>query len=93
MRTLLFYTSLLGAVATMAGQNSTVADTPSVGQKYGLRVSADLVKLLRTAVDDNYSGFEVGADFRFSKSFYAAIELGSENKDRFRANLASTTKG
>ena len=47
---------------------------------YGLRIGGDLSKLARTAFDQNYSGFELVGDLRFSKRFYAAVELGYEER-------------
>jgi hypothetical protein len=71
-----------------------VVDSVKVkNQKYGLRVGVDLAKPLRTLLDDTYSGFEVNADFRLTDRLYAAVELGSEKKDRFEDNLNSKTNG
>jgi len=45
---------------------------------YGLRVGIDLSKPIRSFLDDNYSGFEITADFRVKKRLYLAAELGNE---------------
>lgn len=48
-------------------------------QKYGLRVGIDLSRLARRFLDDDYSnGFEIVGDYRISKRFYIAAELGTE---------------
>lgn len=94
---LLFFISglLLGNYGLMAQDESTVIiDSVQVkDQKYGLRVGIDLAKPLRTVLEDGYTGFEVMADFRIADAFFAAIELGTEEKERFEPNLNSTTTG
>lgn len=102
---LLFCTSLLFISTSLLAQEEKIqeettleeltseADTISTPSKYGLRVGADLAKPIRTLVDDSYSGFEVTADFRISKIFYIAGEIGTEKKDRIESNLSSTASG
>ena len=60
---------------------------------YGLRIGGDLSKLLRTALDQNYSGFELVGDLRFSKRFYAAAELGYEERFWSEQNLDAQING
>ena len=72
---------------------TTTNDSLPKINKYGLRVGADISKPLRTILEDGYSGFEVMADFRLSKKFYAAVELGNEKKERIESNLNSTSSG
>ncbi len=60
---------------------------------YGLRIGGDLSKLLRTAFDQNYSGFEIVGDLRFSKRFYAAAELGYEERFWSEQNLEAQING
>jgi hypothetical protein len=85
---------LLGA-GSVSAQNSTelVTDTLPKVTKYGLRLGADLAKPLRTLLEDGYSGFEVMGDFRVTKKFYAAAEIGNEKKDRTEPNLSSRSSG
>ena len=98
-RILLFFISLLFlSSAEVMAQDSTEVAVDSVLQKkrdnrYGLRIGLDLAKPARTFLEDGYTGFEIMADFRVSKRFYAAIELGNEEKERFEENLNSITKG
>ncbi len=71
---LLFSTSLL---FSQEAKNS--ADTIVYKQKYGLRIGADLSRIARTFLDDNYeNGFEVVADYRVSRRFFIAAEIGNE---------------
>ncbi|WP_432221744.1 DUF6048 family protein [Flavobacterium sp. TMP13] len=58
--------------------------------RYGLRVGVDLYKLTRGLYDKNYKGVELVGDYRLTKRYYLAAELGTENKttedDRLTAN-------
>ncbi|MGB3606152.1 MAG: DUF6048 family protein [Psychroserpens sp.] len=56
------------------------SDTAIYKQKYGLRLGGDVGKLLRTALDDDYTGFEINGDYRLSKNLYLAGELGTEER-------------
>jgi hypothetical protein len=90
---LLFFISLLCSGFVQAQSAMVSTDSLSNKVKYGFRVGADLSKPLRTLLDSDYSGFEILADFRVSKKFYVAGEIGSEKKDRFETNLNSRTAG
>ena len=79
---------------TLAQENNTIiSDTISRETKYGIRVGADLAKPIRSLLEDGYSGFELIGDFRISKKFYVAAEIGNEKKDRFESNLSSRASG
>ncbi len=94
LRTLLFFTSLLICFSGLAQEEvETVSDTLAKNNKYGLRVGIDLAKPLRTALEEGYTGFEIVGDFRVSKRFFVAAELGTEEKDLFESNLNVTTNG
>lgn len=80
----------LMAQETTNTPNDTI---PRKIEKFGLRVGTDLSKLARTALEDGYTGFEIMGDFRFSKRFYAAAEIGNETRDWDEENLTATTKG
>lgn len=92
---LLFFISTLSVSGVLLGQEDTVvaSDTTGYEHKYGLRLGGDLSKLIRTAVDDGYSGFEVVSDLRISDRFYLAAEIGTEKKERFESNLNSIATG
>lgn len=71
-----------------------VIDTTVVKtDRYGLRVGVDLYKLTRVLWDKNYKGIELVGDYRLSKRYYAAAELGTENKTTEDDRLTSTSKG
>lgn len=72
---------LLCCLLTEAQENTKVTDSLKFSQKHGLRVGADVSKLLRTTIDNQYKGFEINADFRLTEKLYIAGELGNEKKD------------
>jgi hypothetical protein len=87
---MLFVPFSLMAQETATTETDTI---PKRVQKYGLRIGADLSKLARTAFENDYTGFEIVGDLRFSKRFYAAAELGNETRGWNEDNLTATTKG
>ena len=93
---LLFIISITSASISLIAQElqESIQDSTLVQkQKYGLRVGGDLSKLARTAFEKGYSGFEVIGDLRFSKKFYLAAELGTENREWDEDNLKATITG
>jgi hypothetical protein len=62
-------------------------------ERYGLRVGVDLHRLTKSFYDDNYKGLEVVADYRLTRKFYLAGELGNEEKTVDDDRLNFTTKG
>ena len=100
MRTLTYFTSFL-AFMLLCGvtfaQNDSIAkskrDSIKHAQKYGLRIGGDISKLIRTAIDDDYKGFEIMADFRISKRLYIAGEIGTEERTLSNDFLNSTASG
>lgn len=90
---LLFIISIIFCVLSSSAQNEIANDTVTKVQKYGLRVGVDLAKPLRTLVENGYSGFEIIGDFRVTKKFYAAVELGNEKKDWIEPYVSSKTSG
>jgi hypothetical protein len=78
-------------------QNDSIAastdDASKIKLKYGLRVGGDIGKLIRTSFDDDYSGFEIMADYRLKEKLYIAGEIGIEEKQTINDYLNITTKG
>lgn len=78
-------------------QNDSITDatnnTKTIKLKYGLRVGGDIGKLARTFLDDDYSGFEIMADYRLKEKLYIAGEIGFEEKNTINDYLNITTKG
>ena len=92
---LLFFISLFFSVGSVTAQSNEekTGDTLPRVEKYGLRVGVDLAKPLRSLVENGYSGFEIMGDFRVTKRFYAALELGNEKKDWIEPYVSSKTSG
>ncbi len=66
---------------------------PPKTYRYGLRVGVDLFKLTRAFYDPNYKGVEFTGDYRITKKYYLAAEIGNENKTTEDVRLSSTAKG
>jgi len=62
-------------------------------ERYGLRVGFDLHRFTKSLYDKNYKGFEITGDYRLNKKFYAAGEIGSEEKTVDEQQLNFTSKG
>lgn len=75
--------------------SATKTDTliPVKKDRYGLRVGVDLYKLTRGLYDENYKGIELVGDYRLTKKYFLAAELGSEDKTTEDDRLNTTTKG
>jgi hypothetical protein len=58
-----------------------------------LRLGVDLFKLTRVLYDSNYKGIEFTGDYRLTKKYYLAAEIGSEEKTTDDDRLNSTAKG
>lgn len=68
-------------------------DSIKIQNKYGLRIGADISKLVRSFIDDDYKGFEVIGDFRLTRKLYLAAEIGTEEKITDTDYLTVTTTG
>jgi hypothetical protein len=69
------------------------AVVPVKTNRYGLRVGVDLFKLTRALYDKDYKGIEFVGDYRLTKKYFLAAELGNENKTTDDTRLNFTTKG
>ncbi|PQB04271.1 DUF6048 family protein [Aureitalea marina] len=88
-----FISALILAGHAKAQQQEVLPDSLSKTNIYGLRLGLDLSKLARTAFEDGYTGFEIQGDFRFSERFWAALELGTEEREWDEVNLQSRATG
>ena len=79
------------AKTTPATKTDTIV--PVKKDRYGVRVGVDLYKLTRGLYDSNYKGIELVGDYRLTKNYYLAAELGSEDKTTEDDRLNTTTKG
>ncbi|WP_378175886.1 DUF6048 family protein [Aquimarina sp. SS2-1] len=89
LHTYLFFISLLvsGTILSQEETNISARDTLPPAEKYGLRVGVDLARFVRSAVNDDYSGFEINADYRVYRNYYVAAEIGNESLERNEANI------
>ena len=78
-------------VAQEKKQDSAVA--PLKSERYGIRFGVDLLKIARTVYDKDYKGFEIVGDYRLTKKYYLAGEIGNENKTTDEDQVNFTTKG
>lgn len=86
----IFYISL---ITGFTGFAQTETDTVKVKQKYGIRVGVDLSKPIISMLDKNQKGLELIGDFRFSKNYFAAAEVGYEDYTGTEDFLSYTAKG
>ncbi len=71
----------------------TKKDTITYKTGYGLRLGVDISKPGLSLFDKSYSGIEIVGDYRVSKNWYVAIELGYEEEITFEDFTTSTSKG
>ena len=60
---------------------------------YGFRIGIDLYNPVSSFIDDSRKGLELVGDYRISKMFYIATELGYTEKTTDLDLLNFTTKG
>ena len=81
-----YFISLLIASLSIVsnGQSKPVdlnpKDTVEYKQEYGLRVGADISRLVFSFIDEDYTGLELVGDYRLTQKLYLAAELGNEEK-------------
>ena len=75
-----------------AQQKKTDSIPPKI-ERFGIRFGADIFKLTRSFYDKNYKGIEFVGDYRLTKNYYLAAELGNENKTTEDDRLNTTAKG
>ena len=80
----------LVAIKPVAKNNDSI---PVKTDRYGVRVGVDLYKLTRALYDKKYKGIEFVGDYRLTKKYFLAAEIGNENKTTDDDRLNFTTKG
>lgn len=98
LRTYLYIISILWVSAGFSQENQNNSDASAndsivYKQRYGLRVGVDLSRLIRSFSDDRYQGFEIVGDYRLNRRWYAAAEIGNEEKTTDEDYMNFTTKG
>lgn len=91
MRTYIFIISLLFSYVLIAQENT---DKDSVKtHRFGLRVGTDISKFAKSFLIDDYTAFEVNADYKFAKRYFIAGALGHEDRTIDETQVNYTTKG
>lgn len=86
--------SILLLSVSLTAQNETKADSTLLSpRKFGIRIGIDASKLVRTSLDNEYTGLELVADYRLSRKYFIAGEIGNEQKEFITDFLDITTKG
>lgn len=88
----IYFFSLAFALTGFSQEVKTDSIIPKK-QRYGIRLGADLFKLTKSFVVEDYTGFEIVGDYRLSKKIYLAGEFGNENKTTDEPQLNFKTKG
>ncbi|MFY0631167.1 MAG: hypothetical protein JXR05_12355 [Flavobacteriaceae bacterium] len=73
--------------------DSIPKDSIQYKTNYGFRFGIDLSKPIRAMLQDNYKGLELVGDYRISKKWYIAAELGTEEFITNEDFTSSTSKG
>tara|TARA_B100000787_G_scaffold170313_1_gene166321 strand:+ start:39751 stop:40461 length:711 start_codon:yes stop_codon:yes gene_type:complete len=86
---------LLVFVSVSAQQKDDSISKDSIVYKtnYGLRLGIDLSKPVRSLLQDYTKGLEIVGDYRISKKWYAAAEIGAEDFTTKEDFTNSTSKG
>ena len=74
-------------------ENKIPKDTALYKTSYGFRLGLDISKPILSLISDTYSGFEIVGDYRISKRFFIAAELGYEEETTSEDYTNSTSKG
>lgn len=88
-----FLLSFIGIVAQNKPIDTKPKDSMEYKQSYGLRAGIDLSRPITGFLDDNYTGFEIVADYRLTQKLYIAAELGNEKKTKQEDLFNFTTSG
>ena len=73
--------------------NTTTKNSAAYKETYGLRIGADLSKLLLTFLNKDYTAIEFVGDYRLAQKLYLAVELGDEKKTNQEDLYNFTTSG
>jgi len=89
----IFSIGLILVSISIRAQETKKDSIPLKTERYGVRVGIDLFKFGKSFFDENYKGLELVGDYRLTKNYYLAGELGNENKTTQDDRLNFTTKG
>jgi hypothetical protein len=84
---------LLTSCSAMAQLGKSAQDTVTYKDRYGLRVGIDVFRPVYSVFSEDQKGFEIVGDYRISKRFYLASELGYGDQTRQEDYFNFSTKG
>jgi len=90
---LLFLLASTFVIAQETTDNSALKDSTAKMESYGIKINLDLSKKLLELKNKDYSGSELGADFRLNQWWYLAAELGKETKTIVEDTYNYTSSG
>ena len=90
-----YFTSLLLCASGWSQQSAITKaqDSTRLNNSYGLRLGLDLQNIVTSLTNKNFQGIEIMGDYRLSKKYYLAAELGNQEKTINETNISTTTKG
>jgi len=94
--TLKYIFSLIFLCVSLLGAAQEVKKTDSIAPKterFGVRFGIDIARLARSLYEKDYRGIELVGDYRLTKKYYIAAELGNESKTVDENQLNFTTEG
>jgi hypothetical protein len=74
-------------------QNDSIKNDSILKNKYGLRLGADLFNPVNSFFNESRKGFELVGDYRISKKFYVAAEIGYLDNTTDEDYINFTTNG
>lgn len=84
---------LLYSIILFSQQNEVQQNDTIIKNKYGLRVGVDIFNPINSFFNNNRKGLELVGDYRISKKWYIATELGYLEKTTNEDFFNFTTKG
>ena len=101
MHTYKFFISLFCLFVGVFGFSQTNTTTTAETKKdtivytspYGIRLGIDISKPILSMINNDYSGLEIVGDYRISKRFFIAAEVGFEEATTAEDFTNSTSKG
>ncbi len=84
---------LLSCIVSLSQENNLQPNDTIIKNKYGLRVGIDLFNPVNTFFNDDRKGLELVGDYRVSKKFYVAAELGYMDNTTDEDFINFTTNG
>ena len=87
---LLFFISLLPLHNLKAQE---VSDSIPRNEQYGLRLGVDVMNQALSLFGTDVKGFDLVGDIRFMRNYYAAVELGFNERNKNEDLLSFSSKG